>query len=168
MDHGPVLAAEPWPIPAGFDAAAATDELARIGAGLLARTLSQYVQGGIVPQPQDHERATFTRKFTREDGRLDWTESAARISDRIRALGANPGTWTTWDGKTLNIAYAHPADGSVPALPPGTVFLHGSSVAVACAASALVLETVQLEGGARMQVRDFVNGRPAFIGSVVR
>lgn len=167
MDHGPVLASEPWQIPSGFDATAATDELGRLGADLLVRTLPGYAQGEVVPQPQNHDAATFTRKFSREDGRLDWTQPADLLNNRIRALGANPGTWTVWDGHTLNISHAHVLQGAAPGRPPGTVFLHAGAVAVACAESALVLETVQPEGSSRMAARAFANGRPAFIGSVV-
>lgn len=167
MDHGPILAAEPWVIPSGFDAVAATDELGRLGADLLARTIPGYVRGEIVPQPQNHAAATFTRKFTRDDGRLDWSRPASELNDRIRALGANPGAWTLWDGKTLNIIHAHVIPGNAPRHPAGTVFLHAGTVAVACQESALALETVQPEGGSRMSARDFANGRPSFVGSVV-
>lgn len=166
-DHGPVLAAEAWAIPSGFDATAATDELGRLGADLLVRTLPDYVQGTLVPQPQDHAAATFTRKFVREDGRLDWAKAAGEIANRIRALGSNPGTWTLWEGKTLNILHAHVSPDGTPAHPPGTVFLYAGSVAVACGTGAVILETVQPEGGARMSAHAFANGRPAFIGSVV-
>jgi methionyl-tRNA formyltransferase len=174
MDHGPVLAAEPWVIPSGFDTPMAEDELSRLGADLLARTLPGYTEGTVVPQPQDHARATFTKKFVREDGKLDWTQDAVRVRDRIRALGDEPGTWTVADGKILNIFHAHLAEGAIPATPPGTVFMHARQVAVRCGsglpagqAGALILETVQPEGGKRMPARDYANGHPAFIGSVI-
>ena len=165
MDHGPLLTTEPWTIPAGLDAPAATDELGRLGADLLARTLPGYVAGAVTPAPQDHTQATFTKKFERVDGRLDWTQPANRIGDRIRALAANPGTWTTFNDKTLNIFHAHVADDALPGNAPGTVFLHGTSVAVATGAGALILETVQLEGSTRMDAAAFVRGRPSFVGA---
>ena len=166
MDHGPVLAQERWVIPAGFDATLCEDELSRLGADLLARTLPSYVKGAL-SHPQDHTQATFTKKFTREDGRLDWTKSAFELHNRIRALSANPGTWTTWSGKMLNIVHAHVYDGPVPPSPAGTVLLQSSQIVVVCGSGALALESVQLEGSTRQSARDFINGRPQLIGSVL-
>jgi methionyl-tRNA formyltransferase len=164
-DHGPILAQESWTIPTGLDSPAAHDELFRIGAELLIRILPEYGNGTLVPQPQNHALATFTRKFTREDGKLDWTQSAVRINDRVRALGTNPGTWTRWQEKALNIFHTHIAEGQVPHGKPGTVFAHAGNLAVHCGEGALVLETIQLEGAKRMSARDFGNGRPTFVGS---
>jgi methionyl-tRNA formyltransferase len=139
MDHGPVLAQEPWTIPSGFDAVMAENELSRVGAELLVRTLSKYANGAITPQPQDDSVATFTKKFTREDGKLDWSRPATETYNRIRALSANPGTWTVVGGKTLNILSAHMADGKV------------------------VPDRVQLEGGKPMDWQAFLRGHPATV-----
>ncbi len=167
MDHGPVLAQVPWTIPGGADYPFCEDMLSGLGAQLLIDTLPGYVQGTVHPIPQDHSLATTTKKFTREDGRLDWTQSAAHINDRIRALGANPGTWTTWNERVLNISHAHVVAQAVPTHSLGTIFSHADLVCVSCGTGAIALETVQLEGSTRQSARDFVNGRPAFIGATL-
>jgi methionyl-tRNA formyltransferase len=167
MDHGPVLAQEPWGIPTGFDAPLCENELSRLGADLLVRTLPSYVDGTLSATTQNHALATVTKKFIRDDGRLNWNASAIAVHNRIRALSANPGTWTTWNDKTLNIVHAHPFDGVAPAATPGTVSLVASQAVVQCSDSALTLETVQLEGSTRQSARDFINGRPQLIGSVL-
>ncbi len=165
MDHGPVLAQRPWAIPSGFDAAACAAELADVGAELLTSTLPGYVAGTVTAAPQDHSSATFTHKFSRPDGRLDWNRSVRRVMDRIRALAAEPGTWTTWQGKALNIIAAHP--GAASSGTPGSVAMIGRDVAVSCQDAYLVVEQVQPEGGKVMDARAFVNGHPEFIGSEV-
>lgn len=167
MDHGPVLAQAPWTIPGGADYPFCEDMLSRQGAQLLIDTLPGYIHGTVLPVPQNHALATTTVKFVRADGRLDWTQPAARINDRIRALGANPGTWTTWEEKSLNILHAHVITEAIPTHPLGAVFSHADMVCVSCGTGALALEKVQLEGSTRQSARDFVNGRPAFIGAVL-
>ena len=167
MDHGPLLAQEPYAIPSGFDAPLCEDELSRLGAELLARTLPDYVKDAIIPQPQDHALATTTHKFERSDGKLDWHQPVHVVHNRIRALSTNPGTWTTWNGKTLNINHAHVHDGPVADAAPGAVSLHANQVVVACGEGSLTLESIQLEGSTRQSAKDFVNGRPALIGSIL-
>lgn len=167
MDHGPVLAQTPWTIPGGADYPFCEDMLSRLGAQLLIDTLPGYIHGTVMPVPQNHALATTTTKFVRADGRLDWAQPASRINDRIRALAANPGTWTFWGDKMLNIFHAHVVTEAVPTHPIGTVFSHADMVCISCGTGALALETVQLEGSTRQSARDFVNGRPAFIGAVL-
>lgn len=167
MDHGPVLATEPWTIPSGFDAPLCEDELSRVGARLLAATLPPYAQGAVTPRVQDHTLATFCKKFTRDDGRLDWSQTAVTVSNHVRALAANPGTWTTWNGRTLNILHAHPSDTPVPASTPGTALLRGSELLVACGEGALIIEVLQLEGSTRQDARTFLNGHSDLVSSVL-
>lgn len=167
MDHGPVLAQEDWTIPAGTDEPFCEAALAKKGAELLVKTLPRIADGSITPHEQNHAQATFTKKFTRQDGRLDWTASAPTIANRIRALGTNPGTWTTWNSKTLNIFHAHPLESVTPAYPPGTVFDHGGHLVVSCGTGSLIIDELQLEGGTRQNTSDFLNGRANIIGGVL-
>lgn len=165
MDHGPIIAQETWDIPGGFDAGACETELARIGAGLLLRILPSYADGSTIPAPQDHAAATFTHKFTRADGRLDWNLPCQAVYNRIRALGDEPGTWTTWNGSVLNIIAAHPAP--TQHAPEGRVVRTEDGIGVGCQTGILMVDRVQPEGGTAMDATAFANGRPEFIGSSV-
>jgi len=71
MDHGPIVAQEEvvideWPTYKDFE-----DMMARKGAQLLARVLPDWVAGKIKEVEQDHSKATYTKKITKEDGLLD-------------------------------------------------------------------------------------------------
>jgi methionyl-tRNA formyltransferase len=167
MDHGPILAAQPWAIPSGFDAKLCEDELSRMGARLLADTLTGVTDGTILPVAQQHSLATYCAKFERKDGRLDWTQDAQRIVNRIRALAANPGTWTTWNDRQLSIHHAHLYHGPVGSDPVGTVRLQGDEVVISCGNEAVALEVMQLEGSTRQNARDFLNGHPSFVGGIL-
>jgi methionyl-tRNA formyltransferase len=106
MDHGPLLAQkkiriEPWP-PHGkqFD-----ELLAREGGALLARTLPLWVSGDLEAQEQNHDLATYTKKFTKEDGLLDLQDDAYKNYLKIRAFEGWPGTYTFFEraGKKLRV-----------------------------------------------------------------
>jgi methionyl-tRNA formyltransferase len=68
----------------------------------------------------------------------------------------------------LNIIYARAILNSPAQHPAGTVIiLDGGQLAVACGTGLLALETVQLDGAKRQNTRDFLNGHPSFIGSML-
>ncbi len=167
MDHGPILATTPWQIPTSFDTLLCEDELSRIGAQLLVDTLPPYARGDITPQPQDDNRASFSKKFTREDGRLDWTKPASTILNRIRALGTNPGAWTTWNGKTINIFQAHLGTTAASSQKPGTVMLYDTHLLVATGDGTLALEVLQLEGSKKQSAIDFLNGHSGIVNGML-
>lgn len=69
MDHGPILAQaritpEEWPLRASV----LEEILAREGGRLLAESLVPYMVQELIPEPQDHTKATFTKKIEKEDG----------------------------------------------------------------------------------------------------
>ncbi|HEY3913395.1 MAG TPA: methionyl-tRNA formyltransferase, partial [Verrucomicrobiae bacterium] len=93
LDTGDILTQEATPITAEETGAELHDRLALLGAQLLVRTLPTYVTGGILPKPQDNAIATYARKITKEDGRIDWTLPATALRNRIRAFTPWPGAY---------------------------------------------------------------------------
>ncbi len=167
MDHGPILAQEKWTIPGEFDTPLCEEELSHIGADLLAQIVPGYIDGKIFPQPQDHAKATLTKKFTREDGKLDWSQPAEILHNRIRALAAEPGTWTTWNDAPLNILKASCAVTEDVLPPVGTVVRHHGHIAAATGDGFLILEEIQSSGSRPMSAAIFINGKKDFVGSVL-
>ncbi len=162
VDHGPILAEEKYELDAKYFSETAHD-LFKIGADLILDTIPRYINGEIKPKEQDHTKATFTKMFDRKDGRINWQEPASKIYDRIRALGAEPGTWTTWKGKALNIFGVEILNKESDA--PGLVEKIDGNVAVITKKCYLILKSIQLEGGKIMDAKSFVNGHPDFLNS---
>lgn len=170
LDTGPILAVERTPIRLEDDASALHDRLALLGAKLVLDSLDRYLEGAIQPIPQP-EGATHARKITREDGQLDWSESAQQLDRRIRGLTPWPGTFTflTRSGKAklLKIWKASPL-ASDQTLPRGTVIqADQAGFIVACGAGSLRIKTVQLEGGRRLESAEFLKGHPLTPGEVL-
>lgn len=68
MDHGPIIAIkevkiDEWIIYEDYE-----EMMAKIGADLFTKIIPEYLSGKIVPQEQDHQRASYTKKFEKEDG----------------------------------------------------------------------------------------------------
>jgi len=174
VDHGPILASQEFPI---FNFQFSNhDELAKelfeLGVKLLIETLPKYVSGEIKPVKQDHSQATFTKMFTRADGRINWDSLAQETYNRIRALNPEPGTWTTWKGKVINISnvtmsnIVSPTESLAPEV-PGTVRKTGKDIVIRTRTGYLILISIQLEGGKEMDAKSFVNGHPDFLNSIL-
>ena len=158
LDTGPMLLREALPIGPADTAAMLHDRLAEIGARLVLRALDENPLS--TPQPDDG--ATYAPKLTREDGRLDWTRSAAQIDRQIRAFDPWPGTFSTLNGETLKIlaAVVEEAAGSA-----GTVI--DSRLTIACSDGAIRPTRVQLPGRQAMDADAMLRGRPVPVGTIL-
>ena len=149
LDTGPMLARHTLPIGPRATASDLHDGLAAIGATAMLAVLSD--MPAATAQPADG--VTYAAKLTRDDGRIDWTESATILDRRVRALNPWPGTFTTLAGEVLKVLAAEPADGIGP---PGLLLDDG--LLVATSAGALRLTRVQAPGRAAMAADAFLRG----------
>ena len=69
------------------------EKLGHTGGELLAEILPDYVAGKISAVPQDHDRATFTKKVTKKDGLINLSDDARINLRKIRAYENWPGTY---------------------------------------------------------------------------
>lgn len=163
LDTGDILARRATPILAEDTGATLHDRLAVLGAELLVPTAIAYCNGQITPQPQNEAEASYARKITREDGRMDWTQPARTLWNRIRAFTPWPGAFTQMPAKSgprlLKIFRAGVEENSRGA--PGEILrADKTGLLVACGEGALLVQELQLEGGRRMPVAELMAGHP--------
>jgi methionyl-tRNA formyltransferase len=158
LDTGPVLLRQSVPISQTTTAASLLDILAPLGAALILDALASLP----TPVTQSDFDATYAPKLTREDGRIDWSQSATAIDRRIRAFEPWPGTFTTLGGNPLKVISAMPVEASGAA---GTVL--DSALTVACGIQAIRLTKVQLPGRAALDAGAFLRGHPVPPGTIL-
>jgi methionyl-tRNA formyltransferase len=161
LDTGSILAQQLTPIRANDNAQTLHDRLAQIGAALLLPTITDLVAGRITPRRQPDAGASYARKITKEDGRIDWSLPARTIWNRVRAFTPWPGAHTflpavpkpqllkIWEAEVVDLA-GDQAGQVVTAGPEGIV--------IACGPQSLRILNLQLEGGRRMAAREFLAG----------
>ena len=167
MDTGPILLqSSPIEISYSTRCDTLTSELFEIGSRLLPEALNGLESGALNPVPQDDSLASVTRLIKKEDGEIDWYETADRIVRMNRAYHPWPGTNTFWSGEPFKIVDSE-VGGPIGDVLPGRV-LRGDDGAISVAAvdgTSVRLITVQAAGRRAMSVADFALGRPDFIGS---
>lgn len=154
LDTGPVLLAEKTPI-GRKTYGELHDELARLGADLMARALAALERGTIAEQAQPANGATYAKKIAKDDARIDWSRDARALDCQIRGLSPVPGAWCEAKGERLKILYAEPCDGRGT---PGDVL--DAALTIATGDGALKLLRVQRAGKTPMAPQDFLRGFP--------
>jgi methionyl-tRNA formyltransferase len=166
MDTGDIVLLEGVAIVPEDTAGTLHDRLAKVGARLLVRTLDEIEAGTAKRIPQDHSRATYTSKITREDGLIDWSASSRVIHNRVRAMNPWPGAYTPWRETTVRVLQTRiPRESEMGEGNPGTVLKSDESALEVCTGDGAVqLVEIQLPGGKALRWQEFLRGHPIDVG----
>ena len=168
LDTGPTLAQARVPVLASDTTAALTGRLARLGANLLVKTLPSWLSGQIDACPQPQEGVTLAPRLTKQDGRIDWRQSAAHIERMTRAFTPWPSAHTTYRDRPFKILRAQAlADWQDAEIHGQVTVLADGRIAVATGAGALALQEVQPAGKRAMPIDAFCRGYCDFVGSTL-
>ncbi len=159
LDTGDMLLKAFTPISADDTGGSLHDRLADIGGSAILDALEQIADGGTNPEPQDDSQATYAHKLTKEEGKLDWTRSAAELNDLVRAFNPWPVTHTELDGKTLRVWQSQPLEHTSDAEPGTLIAVNKDSLDVATGNGTLRLTELQLPGAKRLPVSAILNSK---------
>jgi len=164
LDTGPVAMVERLAIGPDMTAGEVHDRLAVLGADLMARALAALSRGGLGFTPQPAEGVTYAAKIANDDARIDWTDPAVRVHDRVRGLSPFPGAFASIDlgrgPERLKVLRTARVDGAGPA---GTTL--DGALTVACGEGAVRLLQVQRAGSRAMPADEFLRGVPVPAGT---
>lgn len=133
------------------------DELADLSAELLDRTLELLDRDDLIPQPQNDNQASYTKKISRRDGVVDWSLSAEELIRKWRAYYPWPGLTTTYRGKYLKLVELEALTGRQGQ--PGTVTsLSDQGIDISTGNGILRIKQLQPAGKRVMTVSDFLRG----------
>jgi len=130
------------------------------GADLMVETLHGLEKRTIHPRPQDAHAATLAPILKKEDGLINWSQTAEEIARRVRGLRPWPGAFTTFRDAHLSLWLAKAAPGPAPSnLAVGTMMAADGKLLVVCGGHTMLEVTeLQLAGRKRVPARDFLNG----------
>jgi methionyl-tRNA formyltransferase len=162
LDTGPILAQETVAIDADDDAQTLHDKLAALGARMIVAALAEVAAGRVRPVPQPAAGATYARKISKSEARIDWQSDAAQIERMVRALRPHPGAAGQWRGEALKLWRARrDTQNGVP----GTVLRAGDDgIVIACGEGSLRVLELQRAGGRRLAAGEFLRGCPIAAG----
>ncbi|RDV06288.1 methionyl-tRNA formyltransferase [Sphingorhabdus pulchriflava] len=128
-----------------------TEELAHLGAGLMAEVLADIDGHPAIAQPE--EGATYARKIDKSEARLDFQQIAEVVEQQIRAFNPVPGAFFEFEGERYRILAADIVE---TAGESGAVV--DDRLTIACATGAIRPKIIQRAGKPAMPLADFLRG----------
>ena len=86
IDHGPILIQKEIDITEQDNNLTLEKKCGLEGGQILSDILKHYINGHLKLIPQNHEQATFTRKFKTEDGEIQLENAASILQNKFKAL----------------------------------------------------------------------------------
>jgi methionyl-tRNA formyltransferase len=160
LDTGPMLLKRAVEIE-GKNAVQLTDELAKLGAGMMVEVLSDLPRFEPVPQPEDG--VTYAAKISKEEARIDWSRPAVELVRQVQGLAPFPGAWFEANGERIKLLAVTEADGIGD---PGEVL--DDRLTIACGHGAIRPALAQRAGKGAMSAEQLLRGFAIPKGAVLR
>jgi len=165
LDTGDMIAVEKTPITPDTTCLELHDSLSHLGAQMIIPCLNQLAEHGVLEKtPQPETGMTYAKMLSKQDGHIDWTQSAKEIDRQVRALNPWPGTWCfNQNQKRLKILEVE-IDNYKTELKSGTIFENGL---ISCGnRTVLKLKMIQPENKTSMDIQTAMNGNHIKLGDI--
>ncbi|RED86305.1 methionyl-tRNA formyltransferase [Cohnella phaseoli] len=166
LDTGDMIAKVEVPITDEDTAGTMFEKLSEAGSKLLLEWLPRIADGTAGRTPQIDEESTYAPNLSREDEKLDWSQSSRRIFDRVRGLNPMAGGFTFLGGEVFKVwgcAIPSPSDAELRSewteYAPGAVLETGAfGIRVRTGDGSIVLTDVQPAGKKALKAAEFAKG----------
>ncbi len=153
LDAGPVMYQAKIAINENTDTQTLTQVLSQLGAKALLDSINKIENGKAKFKEQNHNQATYAKKISKAEGKIEWNESAKKVLAKINGLNPNPGAWfeykneryKSWKAEIVNISGKK-----------GTI-LNNQHI-VSCKDQAVQILEIQKEGKSRQTTEQFLLG----------
>ena len=156
--HGSLLKAK-MPISENDTSGSLFDKLASLGAKTLVENLPAILSEKITPSAQDPALVTYAKKITKEEARLNFSDSAKNCDLKIRGLNPWPIANASINNIVFKIFKAKVLNDNQGKEPGTVIAVDKNGISVACSEGAICLEIIQAPGKGRVNAADFARSR---------
>ena len=153
LDAGPVLSSLELMLNPQTTSGELEKKLSEAGGNLLIEVLPKIINGTAKFLQQDHSKATYAKKISKAECKINWNSDMDQIVYKIHALNPNPGAWFEYKKQRFKVwkAIKSSANGK-----PGTIL--DENLTVACKSGSIQILEIQREGKNKQQTKDFLLG----------
>ena len=164
LDTGDILKQISCPINDDDTSGILHDRIANISAENINDILAKIVGNKFIVINQDNSKATYAKKITKHEAKLDWKKTAIELERKIRAYNPSPVAHTNFNGIDLRI-WESKVKASTLKLKPGTLLNGKSTLDVMTGQNILSITKLQLSGKNIISAKDFLNSHTDLVGN---
>ena len=157
MDDGDIILQKEVEIEKEEDYNSLMPSLAEIGGNLLLNAIEKIESGTAIFQKQDDSKATFVKLIKKEDGLLDFNETAESLVNKVRAYVEFPVAFFNIGDERIKVYKAEAVEG-FENLEVGEIFTSKKEFVVKAKDKGFKILKCQVAGGKVLDVKDFLNG----------
>ena len=153
LDAGPVMHQDKIEINEKIDTLTLSKVLSKLGANSILNAINKIEKGEARFKEQNHSEATYAKKISKEEGRINWNQSAKKVLAKINGLNPNPGAWFQYKNERFKVWKAEIVNKNSDA---GKII--DNQLTIACDEQSIKILEIQKEGKSRQLTDQFLLG----------
>ena len=153
LDAGPVMMQEKINITSEMNAEDLSNKLSDLSSKLILECIDEIEGGKAKFMDQDEQKATYAKKINKEEGKINWDNSAENILAQINSLLPNPGAWFSFMGERYKILKASISEAEGE---KGKVI--DNNLTIACKSKSIKVNEIQRQGKNKQSTSEFLLG----------
>lgn len=158
MDSGDILNQKEVEIKAEDDFTSLSEKLSKIGSEVILESVLNYDEFMKNRIKQDNDKATFTKKITKEMGKIDFNQSKEEIINKIRAFVEFPKAYFSYKNENVKILKASPVEIENPKISFVYKANKNDKIIIGCKNGGIRIEKIQFPGKKAMDAKSFLLG----------
>ena len=157
VDAGDILLQREDKITQNDDFESLTIRLAEIGGDMTVNAFKLIEAGLANFTPQEHDKATFVKMLSKEDGHLDFNDRAENLVNRVRAFGGNPSCYFMFGEDKIKVVKVKDVSDEFSGKPNELISFKKRFI-IGAQNGAVEILACSAPSGKVMQAKDFLNG----------
>ncbi len=158
MDSGDILNQKEVEIKAEDDFTSLSEKLSKIGSEVILESILNYDKFMENRIKQEDDKATFTKKITKEMGKIDFNQSKEEIINKIRAFVEFPKAYFSYKNENVKILKASPIEIENPKISFVYKANKNDKIIIGCKNGGVRIEKIQFPGKKAMDTKSFLLG----------
>ena len=153
LDSGPICNQYKIDILDNENSEELSNRLSTLASEKIIENIDDIFEGKAIFKEQDHSKSTYAKKIEKNEGKIDWEESAETVIGKINGLYPNPGAWFMFNGERYKILKAKISQANGKA---GMVL--SKNLEIACGKNAIKIIEIQRQGKRPQKSKEFLLG----------
>jgi len=153
LDSGPICNQYKTDILDNENSEELSNRLSTMASEKIIENIDDIFEGKVIFKEQDHSKSTYAKKIEKNEGKINWEESAEIVIGKINGLYPSPGAWFMFSGERYKILKAKISYASGKA---GLVL--SQNLEVACGKNSIKILEIQRQGKKAQKTKEFLLG----------